>query len=249
MRRSAFLATALAIAFSLNASAQTYDDVVAALAAKSPFIFLGTTGIGTSIHVEMIFRGADTIGPFTNQDVLILRPPGAQTRHAIFFVTPVNYGKLMTAREDGELAPLENLRTFSDALARADRAASDKKLSELLASAETVVVARVARTVDLMADWRMSEHDPRWSVAALEIVRTLKSEPRTNNVAFARSDDVRWFRSPKLHPGDEAIFLLRHDNGNLLRNARTPSVEGYILIDPADFRPLSEEQRIVTLLH
>jgi len=47
MRRSAFLATALALAFSLSASAQTYDDAVAALAAKSPFIFLGTAGAGT----------------------------------------------------------------------------------------------------------------------------------------------------------------------------------------------------------
>lgn len=197
----------------------------------------------------MIFRGADTIGPFTNQDVLILRPPGAQARHAIFFVTPVNYGKLMTAREDGELAPPESLRTFSDALARADQAASDRKLRGLLASAETVVVARVAKTVDLTADWRASEHDPRWSLAAIEVVRILKAETRTSHVVFAGSDDVRWFRSPKLHPGDEGIFLLRHDNGNLLRNATTPSTTGYILIDPADFRPLSEEQRIVTLLH
>jgi len=249
MRRSAFLATALAVAFSLSVSAQTYDDVVAALAARSPFIFLGNTGTGTAVHVETIFRGASTIGAFTNQDVLIVRPSGAQSQHAIFFVTPINYGKLMTAREDGELAAPENLRTFSDALARADQAASDRKLRELLASAETVVVARVVRAAGLTAEWRPSEHDPHWSLAAIEVERILKSEPRTNDVIFAGSDDIRWFRSPKLHAGDEGIFLLRRENGDLLKNTRVPEVTGYILVDPADFRPLSEEERIVALLH
>ena len=222
---------------------------MAALASNSPFIFLGTAGSGTAVHVEMIFRGAGTIGAFTNQDVLLVRPAGAQSQHAIFFVTPINYGKLMTAREDGELAPPENLKTFTDALARVDQAASDRKLRELLTSAETVVVARVVRAAGLNAEWRASEHDPHWSLAAIEVERVLKSEPRTNNVLFAGSDDLRWFHSPKLRTGDEGIFLLRHDNGDLLRNTQTPEVTAYVLVDPADFRPLSEESRIVELLH
>jgi hypothetical protein len=249
MRRSALLATAVLFALSSCAFAQSYDDVVAALAAQSPFIFLGKAGSGTAVHVETIFRGADTIGAFTNQDVLIVRPPGSQSPRAIFFVTPINYGKLMTAREDGELAPPEDLKTFSGALARADQAASDRKLRELLDSAETVVVARVVRAAELIGARRPSEHDPAWSLAVIEVERVLKSEPRTNNVLFAGSDDIRWFHSPKLHAGDEGIFLLRHDTKNLVRPGETPSVDAYILIDPADFRPLSEEERIVALLH
>lgn len=249
MRRSTILAAALVFVSSSSALAQTYDDVVAALSAKSPFIFLGTTGSGTAVHVDLIFRGADTIGAFTNQDVLIVRPPNAQSQRAIFFVTPINYGKLMTAREDGELAPPESLRTFTDALARADQAASDRKLRELLGTAETVVVARVVRAAELVGARRPSEHDPAWSLGAIEVERTLKSEPRTNNVLFAGSDDIRWFHSPKLRAGDEGIFLLRHDTKNLVRPGEAPSVDAYILIDPADFRPLSEEERIVALLH
>lgn len=248
MRHRAFLAAALFLALSSSSSAQTYDDVVASLAAKSPFIFLGTTGSGNAVHVETIFRGADTIGNFTNQDVLIERPPGADRKRAIFFATPINYGKLMTAGEDGELAPPDDPQSFAAALARVDQAASDRKLRELLESAEAVVVAKVVSAVELREEWRASEHDPRWSLAKIAVVRTLKGEPRTTSVVFAGSDDIRWFRSPKLHPGDEGIFLLRHDTKNLLRKGEQPRVEGYILIDPADFRPLGEERRIIALL-
>ena len=248
MRRPALLAVALAVALSSSSSAQSPDDQLAQLAAKSPFIFLGTAGAGNAVRVDTIFRGADTIGQFTNQDVLVERPPGADRKRAIFFATPINYGKLMTAREDGELPPPDDPKSFAAALARIDQAASDRKLRDLLQSAEAVVVAKVVSAVELKEERRASEHEPRWWLAKIAVERRLKSEPRTNNVIFSNSDDIRWFRSPKLHPGDEGIFLLRHDTKNLLHKAELPRVDGYILIDPADFRPLSEERRIITLL-
>jgi hypothetical protein len=213
-----------------------------------PHIFLGTAN-GANVHVELIFRGAERIGNFTNQDVIVLRPPNAGRKRAIFFVTPVNYGVLMTAREDGELPPPEDAKSFAATLARVDQAESDRKLRERLRSAEAVVIGHVLSTVELKREIRASEHDPRWWLAHVAVVRVLKGETRasTVDVIFANSDDIRWFASPKLHAGDHGIFLLRHGGSNV-RKGEEPRVDGYLLVDPEDFRPLTDERRIVALL-
>jgi hypothetical protein len=244
MRRSAFLVLLL----SLRGLAQTPDDSLAKLAAGSLYIFLGTAN-GANVRVELIFRGAERIGDFTNQDIIVLRPSNADRKRAIFFVTPVNYGTLMTAREDGELPPPDDPKSFAAALARVDQAESDRKLRERLRSAEAIVIGRVESAVELKDERRASEHEPRWWLARVAVVRTLKGKARasTADVIFSNSDDIRWFTSPKLHPGDQGIFLLRHDS-NRVRKGEEPHIEGYLLIDPEDFRPLTDETRVRALL-
>jgi hypothetical protein len=56
---------------------------------------------------------------------------------------------------------------------------------------------------------RISEHDPDWRVATVEVSQTLKGD-RNKRVllVFPMSQDVAWRHNPKLSVGQTAIFIL-----------------------------------------
>jgi len=257
-----------AIAF-LPAAASAQPDL-RQLVAAAPLIFRGTNaGASESptlplpppkgsirVRVDEILRGAETIGDLTRQDVILIAPNGSTRRTAIYFVRPVEYGKLLVAEELAEIDAPADLRALAADLAKAEQQNADAALSERLAASEAVIVARVRDVRRLAKErGRPSEHDPDWALAQLAIVRNLKGQPRITDcpggacveVAFAQSDDIRWFRSPKLVPGQQAIFLLRPMDPKLLREGEKPPAL-YVLVDPQDVRPLGDEQRLIRLI-
>ncbi len=59
-------------------------------------------------------------------------------------------------------------------------------------------------------------------------------------VWFAASDDIGWFRSPKLRNGQTGIFLLRR--------ARQDNLQGFTVLDPLDVQPVTEREHIRRLI-
>ncbi|HEX6642769.1 MAG TPA: hypothetical protein VF215_16745 [Thermoanaerobaculia bacterium] len=240
---------------------------------SAPLIFRGTNlgtmesptlplppprGRAFRVRVDETLRGAESIGDFTQQEIVVMTAGGDNARKtAIYFVRPVVYGKTLVAEELGEMDVPSDKRAFANALAQAEQQNADAVLSERIASAEAVVVARVldVRSVVKERGGRPSEHDPEWAIARLAIVRTLKGQPRTAacagvpcvEVAFAQSDDIRWFRAPKLVPGQEAIVFLRPADEKLLREGEKPPAR-YVIVDPLDVLPVREEPRLIRLI-
>jgi hypothetical protein len=108
-----------------------------------------------------------------------------------------------------------------------------REVEERVASADTVVVGRVA-AVRLPASelppratrgaaaalaspprGPISEHDPQWREAVIRVERVAKGRSAGKEVVvrFPASDDVRWFRAPKFAPGDQGVFIL-HRSGS-----------------------------------
>jgi hypothetical protein len=94
----------------------------------------------------------------------------------------------------------------------------------------------------------LSEHAPLWRDASVEVHEVHKgSKPAKHvTVRFPASTDVMWFKAPKLHVGQEGLFMLH--TGELAGSQRrgvaaaaiAPSERVFTVLHPADFQPFDE---------
>lgn len=111
-------------------------------------------------------------------------------------------------------------------------------LKERLASARDVVVGRVVAIRPVAKTGPISEHDPDTHIATIEITESLKgSATRKIDVQFQASMDIAWFRSPKLHVGQDGVFVLQ------------PSSGGLAVESPLDVHPTAQRGDIWQVLH
>jgi hypothetical protein len=121
----------------------------------------------------------------------------------------------------------------------------DKALQTRLKSAELVLLGTVTTKPARLprgSALAVSEHDPLWRVVEVRSEQVLRGTAEKVSVVIASSDDIRWFRSPKPKPETRGIFILR------MQERKDFPVRGYLLIDPEDFRPVAELNRVRRLL-
>lgn len=265
--RFSFLVFCAAVLLPLAVAAQ---QDLARLVLEAPLIFRGTVVGAAStalplpmpngrvfrVRVDQTVRGADSVGDFAGQEVVLVRTTDAERKEAIFFVRPFAYGKTLAAEVIGELDVPADTKGFAAQVARIEQQDADARLLARAASADAVIVGRVLAVEPVRGERGLpSEHDPEWVVAQVAVVRAIRGQPKARTcgqgscveVAFAQSKDIRWFRAPKLAPGQEAVFLLRPAQSELLREGEEPPA-AYVLMHPDDLRPVSEETRLRELI-
>jgi len=140
--------------------------------------------------------------------------------------------------------------------ARADLAAADdRRLAQRLEAAELVVVGKVVgmRTTAAVGptDGRVTEHDPEWMEAVVEVQRRLKG-PATAAaddqvvVRFPGSQDVAWRYAPRLEIGQEGLFLL--DDSGLISATAGPSSERWKVDESGQVLDADQADRAARLL-
>jgi hypothetical protein len=102
----------------------------------------------------------------------------------------------------------------------------------------------------------ISEHDPKWREALIEVNEVHKGEKNKKQVVvrFPASKDVMWYHVPKFEPGQQGYFMLhkpkRAKTGrqrSLLATAVSePDV--YTVLDPEDFQPFDETGGVHTII-
>ncbi len=103
----------------------------------------------------------------------------------------------------------------------------------------------------------VSEHDPMWREAVVEVDQVHKGlrtkEPIV--VRFPSSTDVRWHRAPKFSPGQQGYFILHRavaarQRPGAARVARPKprGGEAYVALHPLDFQPYDQPGGIKTLI-
>jgi hypothetical protein len=59
---------------------------------------------------------------------------------------------------------------------------------------------------------QLDEHDAQWTLTQIEVAEVFDGDASKRvNVLFPKSEDILWFRVPKLKPGDAGILLLHRD--------------------------------------
>ena len=111
-------------------------------------------------------------------------------------------------------------------------------LKERLASARDVVVGRVVAIRPVAKTGPISEHDPDTHIATIEITESLKgAATKQLDVRFQASMDVAWFGSPKLHVGQDGVFLAQ------------PARGGLEIESPLDVHPTAQRGDLWSVLH
>jgi hypothetical protein len=95
---------------------------------------------------------------------------------------------------------------------------------------------------------RISEHDPFWREAVVEVQNVHKGTVGKKQVVvrFPSSTDIRWHRAPKFEVGQEGVFSLHPDEisahaGPGAMAASFDTGDSYTCLNAADFQPSHNE--------
>jgi hypothetical protein len=145
----------------------------------------------------------------------------------------------------------------------ADTVVSGKVVSVRLPSETAEGARRAAVASDQVPGGPVSEHDPNWREAVVEVKEVHKGSTGKKQlvVRFPASTDVMWYAAPKFQPGQQGYFMLhkeaaktsktKRDKKSVGKSAATAEAETkevYTALDPADFQPEHEPGGIKTII-
>lgn len=226
---------------------------------------LAATPSTVIIKVTRMLAGNEFAGDQTGHLVtVILSKPGSMKEgmEALFFGNPRFIGKTMTIADEGELPVQASNEAVAPAVAKGIQARRDAPIRERLAIAAMVFRGTVEAVKPLeQGEGKRreppTEHDPEWQLATVKVTA---AERGTQNgatvvVAFPASRDIMWFNSPKLKPGQDALFLAHRPQEDELRLLRTTGVlqqleeaHGLVVSQPFDVLRPDEEKRVIELM-
>jgi hypothetical protein len=231
--------------------------------------------------VDAIEEGPPAMQAFRGKQVTVQLAPGESVQvgeRATFYANPWIFGEGLALRSVGHTPVEPGAATMASSrgpvahllrqgvdkrIATADAVVTGRVLSVHLPEEESAApaVARrgAAAAAVEKAPERISEHDPLWREAVVEVndVQKGSAGKRQVVVRFPASRDVRWYRAPKFHPGQEGVFVLHKAEGEPAAGAtaamratrRGPAgPEVYTALNANDFHPIGEAQGIDLLV-
>jgi hypothetical protein len=238
------------------------SDQLLALVGRAGFIFrgkvvrhgashaaAGVEGPAATVSVHEVLRSTHVLQGLAGRDVTIFGEHAANL-HAgasyIFLADCVVLGDHAILRDHShfEVSPDAD-RDIAEAI----RIEEERPLRERVAGADLIVTGRVTASRQLEPpSIRRSEHDPDWWVARLAVRTVVKGKTgkeKEIDVLFANSDDLSWYKSPKLHEGVSGVFLLRLAEPNHLPKAARNM---FVAADPLDHLPAERLPEVERLL-
>jgi hypothetical protein len=233
------------------------------LLADSRFVFRGTVtkaggttmpdsvpaSEGTAVvRIDEVLVAPDTLGDFSGREVtvLLLKRGSVKTgESAVFYTNGAVYGRSLAVREVGRMrAEGAGFAALREQVSEAKQRAADLSLARRLEQADVVVSGTVTLIREPRAaqgTTRVTEHDPGWREAVVRVGTLLKGASAQQGevtVLFPTSTDVMWYRAPRFTKGQQGVFILRREVKPELR------LEGLTALDPLDFQPVQQLERI-----
>jgi hypothetical protein len=222
------------------------------------------------VHVDEIRRAPEALKGFLDHDITVQLSPGERVKagqQAVFYTDGWMFGESLAVQSRGH-DPVKATR--GRAAAHADPAQADPAhafkehhIQERATEADLVVSGRVVavgpagdappasatRGLDAaLAHRPISEHDPFWTEAVVEVSQVHKGPAHKHVVVrFPASTDVRWHRAPKFQVGQQGVFLLHADAASgtralgVVSAAHDPQAV-YTCLHHADFQPADHEK-------
>ena len=221
------------------------------------------------VRVDEIVQAPEALSHYAGQEITVQmggRKKVKKGQQAIFYANGWLFGDGVAVQSidhhDVEKAPA----TFALAAGDPVKNLAKKKAQARLADADVVVSGRVTSVrmpTDVAAaralggaeptpTGRISEHDPDWRIAEIQVdaVHKGKHKGKTVAVRFPSSQDVMWHDAPKFHPGQEGFFLLHKTDKEAagVRAAVVADKGDYVVLHPGDFQPSDQPSGIKELL-
>jgi hypothetical protein len=241
----------------LRESTIVFNGTVVKLAATS-FEEVPVSSETIVVRVESIMKKPTAVAlkPADNVTVEVKDPRAYQPgSRATFYTDTWMLGSGVAVKEIGHIA--QSGAAAATSLQLPQSRSDDDQLRTRLRAAEAVVVGRVlsvrpwqaAKAV--AAHSHISEHDPNWQEAVVQVRSTLKGS--TGNrliVRFPGSRDVAWANAPKFKPGQAATLILKSDqvSGSPKAMMAGNEVTAYTALQPGDVLSTEEATRARALL-
>jgi hypothetical protein len=175
------------------------------------------------VRVDRVIQSPEALSDYAGHDVTVQMAPGEKVRPGetlIFYTTGWIFGDSLAVQSVGHeeataprvaamsAHPEDPVRTLHATAAMAQAARADLVVTGRVSSVRVPAGAK-ARAKALAGGTtteRISEHAPMWQEAVIDVDETHKGRERRRQVVvrFPSSTDVRWYRAPKFHAGQEA---------------------------------------------
>lgn len=248
----------------------------AALAKQSSIVFSGTVsqlgaasfaGVPQSpntivVRVDSVLKKPSAISLKKGDNVTVeLKDPSAfqQGTQATFYTEGWIFGSGVAVKELGhEFNAGSGSAASEAALTQTQDQISDQDLQNRLNSADFVVIGRVSEvrrwhTPKSATTHRVSEHDPDWHEAVVEVQSVLKGGQIKGNkvvLRFPGRNDVAWAHTPKFEKNQQGIFCLNkyQPSGVVTEKMGGRQVNVYTCLGHGDSLPMSDAARVRALL-
>ncbi len=238
------------------------------------------------VHVDSVVRAPDALADCAGSEVTVYPAPGEKLQagdRLLFYTDPATWGATVGVRSLGHAAPAAAPGGRRMAAARAAKPLADQRLEEQVSAADLVLSGTVSAVRlpeeaapaatgmraamrgagEAAKPQRISEHDPLWREAVIDVQDVHKGEASKQVVIrFPSSTDVRWHKAPKFRPGQQGVWLLQKKDiarpagavsakraaGGPLRAAEAAPAPEYTALHPDDFQPLDRVEGIKTLI-
>ncbi len=241
----------------LTTTCLAQTETLDALTRSSHIIFVGRVMKLRAANVETLSAGQDMaivrveevldapagIAALKGLEVTVqlLRPEGVKAeQQAVFFTNGVLFGQHLAVKEVGELAAPADRAPLKAQIAAVRARMADEALQARITNSVLVIVGKVLSVKEPERIGGISEHQPDWAVAVVQIEGIEKGsfDGKTVNVYFPQSTDERWLLSPKFRVGEQGVWLLhREGNYGLPEGALTA-------LTPLDFQPMAERDKV-----
>lgn len=226
------------------------------------------------VRADRVLQAPKAFQGYAGQEITVKLAPGETVKAgdtAVFYTNGWIMGQKAIAVQSVGHGPPEGVPQPLRATATTPHDnLADKELQDRLASADVVVAGKVSSihlpetlqaspallgAVGTTPRRRITEHDPEWRDAVIDVADTHKGDPGTKSVAirFPSSNDVRWFNAPKFYPGQEGVFILHKVRSakeekplrmGMVTEHEAGSPEAYTALHPADFQPIQKHAEI-----
>jgi hypothetical protein len=265
----------LALCGGANAATSQAADNQAALLGRASIVFSGTVSQLAATSFADVPKSAQTI--VVSVDAVLKKPAAVSLRkgdsvtvevkdasafqegaHATFYTDGWIFGSGVAVKELGHV--LGEAAPPAGVSAHGQDQLSDQELKDRMNASDFIVIGRVtdvrrwnAPKTKSGSPLRVTEHDPDWHEAVVEIQSVLKGGQVKGNkvvVRFPNQNDVAWVRSPRFEKNQKGIFCLNRDKhtGAPITKLGGKDVYVYTCLGHGDALPLSEEARVRTLL-
>jgi hypothetical protein len=254
-------------------------------AAESGFIFVGNVvktraatveGVATDntaiVHVDRVVSAPDMFTSLGGHEITVRfkKMPALRKGSSLtFFTNGWLFGDSIAVDVVGTAADT-GTRAAAGPVRQAFVAEEDRVLSARLASAAMTVVGTVSKVTKIEREvpatamamtavggtTHISEHDPNWHEATIDVDEVIKGNKGVKQVAvqFPASDDVRWYKVKKYAVGEQGIWMLqpgaKQDPKGVpakLLAALPVGPDVLTTLHDADFLPLHELERVRAL--
>lgn len=241
------------------------------------------------VTVNQIIEAPPALADYNGQDITVQLGGRQKVRvgqELIFHTTSWIFGDSIAVRSLTEEPVTDRTAAMLSAAddpveRRAQREKRDRfDAADLVVSGKVVAVRLPAETAkrsgaasldasDRAPGGPVSEHDPKWREAVIQVDEVHKGIHKKKQVVlrFPASKDVMWYGAPKFHPGQQGFFMLhksKTEKPKAKRGRKRPRkgvveeaavadsevgiTEAYTALDQTDFQPYNEPGGVKTII-